>query len=123
MLAKFAMLPVAFKVGGIIILALLFALGVQSFRLRSAHNALESCQEAKAELTARLELQNEMVEALRRQGADARRRASEAAAEARREAEAARGAVDSLRRSGGRVRAPSEPCEISDELQAAEGRL
>lgn len=102
-------------------LVLLLALGVQTWRLSSAKEALKEEQQAHATCRAQRELQNEMVEALRREGEQATQRATQARQQARQQAELSRASIEALRRSGARVRAPGEPCTISPELSSTEG--
>lgn len=104
-------------VGGV----LLLALGVQTWRLNASQRANETLRAELATERARVALQNEMVEALRRDGEEAQERAREALEAARRQSAASQSAIDALRRSSQRVRGSDEPCTISDELRSMEG--
>lgn len=104
-------------VGGI----LLLALGVQTARLSFSRQANETLAADLRLERERIELQNEMVEALRRDGQEAQDRAREAMEAARRQSAASQSAIDALRRSAQRVRGSDEPCTISDELRGMDG--
>jgi hypothetical protein len=104
-------------VGGV----LLLALGVQTVRLSASQRSNEVLRAELATERARIELQNEMVEALRQRGEEAQGRAREALETARRQSAASQGAIDALRRSSQRVRGSDEPCTISDELRGMTG--
>lgn len=108
-------------IGVVVSLSLLILLAIRTDQRNDARGERDAAVAQVATLTGHVERQNAAIANLERAGQEARARSERALAEAQAVNRRDQSTIDSLRRSGARVRGPNEACTVSEELRNAQG--